>query len=382
MIARAPLPAEQVLAAQRCASCPKMCRGACPTLAVTGNERHQPWGHAQGVVAALASGAGFGSPAIVDSAFACATCSACTPPCKVDGVETPDLTWAVRAAVFAAGATPELGHRSVAEARAGRVAQSMQPPSWVDPEETLRTLRGMATPGAPLVLFPGCGVLGRRPRAALAAATALSRLGVAFDVPAGHSCCGMPALTFGDTGALMEMLDGVIEQLSRQGWAPLTVSVQSPSCAYMLGRRAALLGRSPRVRIEPLAATLARALAGRDSGAGAAIVAYHDPCYLARHQSVVEEPRAALRAAGYAVRELRSHRATAACSGQGGGLPLTHPDIADGYLRRLVDDISGAGVDAVVTGCASCAAVLDGAVDGVAVQELAEAIVARLEETG
>ena len=128
----AALPEAQVVAAQRCASCPKMCRSACPTLAVTANERHQPWGHACTVVAALGGQDGFAEPATVAAAFACATCGACTVPCLVKGVETTELSWAVRAAVFDAGATPAAGLRAVAEASAGRVRVADSPPAWTD----------------------------------------------------------------------------------------------------------------------------------------------------------------------------------------------------------------------------------------------------------
>ncbi|HXA30292.1 MAG TPA: (Fe-S)-binding protein [Candidatus Angelobacter sp.] len=350
---------EQVMAARRCSSCPKMCRSACPTQAVTGNERHQPWGHARQVVAAERRGdAGFVDPELVDGVYACATCSACTPPCHVDGVETPLLTWAARAAVHRAGATPPIGLEAVRQAQAGNVPAA-EGAQWTDPSGLLDELRTLATPGAELLLFPGCGALGRRPQAVLSAATALSALGVAFDLPEQHRCCGMVARTFGDEAAATEMRDAVLAAAEGR-----ELVVQSPSCSYWLGA-------------EPLAATLARALQGREPTARTATVTYHDPCYLARHQRIRDEPRQALAAAGYQVEELRRHGDTTQCSGRGGGLPLTHPDIAAGYLQLLVDDIAAAGADRVVTGCASCATALHNA--GVAAEELSEAIAANLE---
>ncbi|HEY0409613.1 MAG TPA: (Fe-S)-binding protein, partial [Candidatus Dormibacteraeota bacterium] len=213
-----PLPEAQVLAAQRCAACPKMCRSACPTLAVTANERHQPWGHARSVLAALRTPGGFAAPATVDAAFACATCGACTPPCRVEGVETPELSWALRAAVFAAGATPPAGLRAVAEAMAGRVPTATTGvPSWTDPSAPLAELRRLATPGAALLLFPGCGALGRRPAAAVAAGRALRALGLAFTVLEEHRCCGAPALRFGDAGSLTAMLERLDAAVAASG---------------------------------------------------------------------------------------------------------------------------------------------------------------------
>jgi Fe-S oxidoreductase len=381
-----PLPDAQVVAAARCAACPKMCRSACPTLAVTANERHQPWGHARTVVAALRTPGGFAEPATVAAAFACATCGACTPPCRVEGVETPELSWAVRAAVFAAGATPATGLRAIAEAGAGRVPAGDDPPAWTDPADTLAALRRLATPGAELLLVPGCGTLGRRPGAALAAGRALSALGVGFTVLDEHACCGAPALAFGDTVSLATMLDRLGAAVAAIG--ARRVAVQSPSCAHLLASRAPGLGRGlAGLTVEPLAAVLAGALDAAPpspAAAGGGHVAYHDPCFLARHLDCTAPPRAALRAVGLEVAELRGHGATTACSGGGGGLPLTHPALAAGYRDRLAAEVAGAvasGASGVVTGCATCAARLEGTV-AVPVLELAEALAARLAPMG
>ncbi len=367
------MPPEQVRAARMCSSCPKMCRSACPTQAVTRNERHQPWGHARQVVEALSAEEGFVAPDLVDGVYACATCAACTVPCHVDGVETPDLVWAARAAVHRAGATPQPGNEAVRQARTGQVPASDDGTRWVDPSATFDRLRSLATAGAALLLFPGCSALGRRPAAVLAAGRVLRALGVEFDVPDQHRCCGMPALTFGDEAAMGEMLATSLASLGNR-----RIAVQSPSCSWMLAVRAPQLGHTPGADIEPLAATIARALATREQGAPgtAARVAYHDPCYLSRHQARRAEPRAALEAAGYAITELHHHGDTTQCSGQGGGLPLTHPDIAAGYLALLRADIARSGVDEVVTGCASCAAALQRA--GTPAKELAEAVAAAL----
>jgi Fe-S oxidoreductase len=359
------LAAGQAMAARKCASCPKMCRSACPTLAVTDNERHQPWGHARQIVAAMRDGeAGFVDPELVEGVYACATCSACTPPCHVDGVETPLLTWAARAAVHRAGATPQVGVEAMRQAAAGMVPHG-DSEQWTDPSATLDALRALATEGADLQFFPGCGALGRRPDAVLAAGRALRALGVAFDVPKEHRCCGMVALTFGDTEASEAMRAAVLQQSARR------VTVQSPSCSWLLARDAS------GVEVEPLPATLSRALQNRPTHRPPRRVAYHDPCYLARHQRRRDEPRDALRSAGYDVQELRRHGDTTQCSGQGGGLPRTHPDIARGYLQMLVDEVRAAGVDHVVTGCASCATALQGA--GINASELGEAVAAGLE---
>jgi glycolate oxidase iron-sulfur subunit len=300
----------------------------------------------------------------------------------VEGVETPELSWAVRAAVFAAGATPAAGLRAIAEAHAGRVPARDGPPAWTDPSATLAELRRLSTSGAALLLLPGCGALGRRPAAAIAAGRALRALGVAFTVLDEHRCCGAPALRFGDTASLTAMLDELRAAATTAG--ARRVAVQSPSCAHLLAVRAPALGRGlGAVAVEPLAAVLAGALGGPGPRTGSSTghrLAYHDPCHLARHMDCTAPPRAALRALGVEVAELRGSGPTTACSGGGGGLPLTHPALAGGYRDRLAAEVAGAvatGVTGVVTGCATCAARLEGSV-AVPVLELAEAVAARL----
>lgn len=365
------LPPATRVAVERCAACPKMCRSVCPTLAITANERHQPWGRATLVAGALRGRRSLTDSAVVDSLYACATCASCTVPCAVEGVETPEVVWSLRAAVAAAGATPAVGQQAVAAARAGQVLAGTNPPRWQDPEPTLRALRALADPNAETLLLPGCGALGRRPAAALAAARALRRLGQRFRAPERHRCCGRPALSFGDPAAATAMLAEFAAGAATAGIR--RVAVQSPSCAWMLGQRAPLLlGRPLGVEVVPLAALLATTLgAPPRRRQRRRRVAYHDPCYLSRYLEVEAPPRQALTAAGYEVVELPHRGRWSRCSGQGGGLALTHPDIASGYLARLAAEVEGA--PAVVTGCASCAAALT-ETGGPPVADLAEAV--------
>lgn len=351
-----------------------MCRSVCPTLAVTGNERHQPWGRATLLRHALVTGADPPGKGLVDSAYACATCAACTVPCQVDGVETPHLVWALRAALATAGATPEVGRTAVAVAQQGRVPSGPPPGHVVDPAPVLEECARLATPGADLLLVAGCGALGRRPSAVLAAARALVALDVSFRVPDRHRCCGMVARTFGDPVAASDLARALLEPARAAGIRRMVV--QSPSCTYHLAAVAPDV--APGIEILPLATVLAQALEEHPRRPSAGRIAYHDPCYLGRHLGVRREPRVALRLAGYDVVELAHRGDGARCSGQGGGLPLTYPDIARGYADLLAEDCASAGVATVATGCASTAAALAGRSDLPVVVDIAEAVAGAL----
>lgn len=365
------LSADHRLAAARCSSCPKMCRGVCPTLEVTRNERHQPWGHAHEVMGAVRSaetgGAGFASASLAEAAYACATCGACTVPCEVEGVETPTLAWAVRAAVWEAGAAPEVARRAVAEATAGRVLVSEDPPRWEEPSASSSRPDGVEA-GAEWLLLAGCGVLGRRPGSAEAAALALSEAGVSATRPGRHVCCGAVARDLGDAEAARAGADAVVAQVRSLGLT--RIAVQSPSCAHHLA--AALDGSQ--VEVRTLAEVLASAPVDAAEPGSRGSVAYHDACFLVRHLAVADQPRTLLARAGYTVSSLGAP-ATTRCGGRGGGLELTNPEIADGYLRLLAGQVAASGLGAVVTACAPCAAALATVMPpGIDVLELAEAL--------
>ncbi|HET9052468.1 MAG TPA: (Fe-S)-binding protein, partial [Candidatus Dormibacteraeota bacterium] len=353
----------------------------CPTHEVTRNERHQPWGHAREDVAAARSAAGFGGGAAAESAYACATCAACTVPCEVDGVETPDLVWAVRATVWRAGSAPTAAAEAVARAAAGLVLATEDPPGWIDPAPTMAALAGLATAGARLLLVPGCGALGRRPAAAVAAGRALAALGAPFRVEHEHRCCGAIARAAGDGEGARRAAGAVVDAARAAGVE--TIAVQSPSCAAHLSREAG------GVRVAPFA-TVVRDLVEGAGGTGAAAggdaarrTAYHDPCMLARHLGVTAAPREALRALGAGdIAELEHRGPATRCSGRGGLLAATNPRIARGYLDLLVADVRASGATRLVTGCATCAGVLEPELDGVEVQELAEAVMDAVHRQG
>jgi Fe-S oxidoreductase len=87
-----------------------------------------------------------------------------------------------------------------------------------------------------------------------------------------------------------------------------------------------------------------------------ASVAYHDPCRMARHGGVMQQPRDALLAVGLEVRETDSNRREGLCCGGGCGEYVIKRSAglrqkAFELKRREFDDT---GAEAVVTSCANC----------------------------
>ena len=82
-------------------------------------------------------------------------------------------------------------------------------------------------------------------------------------------------------------------------------------------------------------------------------VYYHDPCYLAQHKNVTQQPRALLSQIA-TVREFPS--TDVSCCGGGGLLPKTMPKIAHAMATRRLQSIPPDSI--VVTSCPSCALML------------------------
>jgi Fe-S oxidoreductase len=90
------------------------------------------------------------------------------------------------------------------------------------------------------------------------------------------------------------------------------------------------------------------------AGLGNGPVRYHDACQLGRGLGVYEQPRALLSIAlGRAPDEFDRRREEARCSGAGGLLPVTMPEVSKTIARARVAEHEASGGGTVVTACAS-----------------------------
>jgi heterodisulfide reductase subunit D len=86
---------------------------------------------------------------------------------------------------------------------------------------------------------------------------------------------------------------------------------------------------------------------------------YHDSCALGRGLGLFEAPRRLLAlVAGAAPLELERTRELGRCSGAGGILPVSMPEIAKGAADRLLDEHRRLGGGTLVTSCASSLSLL------------------------
>jgi Fe-S oxidoreductase len=113
-------------------------------------------------------------------------------------------------------------------------------------------------------------------------------------------------------------------------------------------------------------------------------LAYHDPCYLGRHNGIIDEPRALLAAVnGRPVMELASHREHSFCCGAGGGLMWTEESLGRRINHLRAEEILRTDAEEVATACPFCQTMLRDALKdkdktGIRVRDIAQILAARI----
>ena len=113
-------------------------------------------------------------------------------------------------------------------------------------------------------------------------------------------------------------------------------------------------------------------------------VTFHDPCYLGRHNKIVDAPREALKNAGMLTVEMPRHGQKSFCCGAGGAQMWKEEEhgTANVNITRF-KEAKATGVDTLAVGCPFCMTMLNDAskADGgeVAVKDVAEIVAERLK---
>jgi len=336
-------------ALEKCVFCPKLCRSACPVSNAEPRETITPWGKMS-----VAWMAAHGDVPVDRShaapAWACTGCMACRESCDHRNPVT-DVLFESRDALAQFGVAPPGARRAIARfsnhnertRRAARALISRAAPGTAAPPGT----------DTGVALLVGCGYLRAAPAEAADALAAASAL-AGGSVTLVERCCGLPLLLAGDVHGFANQAHLVARSLASHA----RVLVVDAGCAQALAQRYAAAGVDVRPRVETLVEAAANALDRLgpvgEGAHDAERVRWHDPCQLGRGLGVYEAPRLVLtRALGRAPDELDERRERSICSGAGGLLPSTMPEVARGVADARLDAHDRAGGGRIVTACAS-----------------------------
>src|SRR5262252_4809143 len=327
-----------------CTYCPKMCRHACPVGTASGRETYIPQAKMDRANMLRLKRAPWTTES-TDPLWACTGCRHCTMYCD-HGNEPGLVLLTGRAAAVSRGVPhPALaGYSERFRAREQRLSAQL----------ALGFPDYLATEGE-IGYWPGCDAIDKASADIAAALAVFERVGLENVrlVEAPQACAGYPLLAAGHRDLFRWHAGRVAEAM--RGFRK--VAINCSACLFALRAQYPAEGVNLRTEIVSLADLLAPAAANLACPLTRRSVYYHDPCYHARYNDVIEQPRRALSQLAE-LRELGWNKTDTECCGGGGLLPKTMPLIADQMSKRRLAEVHASGGGMVVTSCATCAFML------------------------
>jgi Fe-S oxidoreductase len=233
----------------------------------------------------------------------------------------------------------------------------------------------------------GCaGALDERARKGVqATARMLHRAGVTFAILGPReSCTGDPARRLGNEYLYQEQAKANIATLNEVGAKKVVASC--PHCFNTLKNEYPALGGTVEViHHAELLDHLVRSGKLTPGTSYQGKVTYHDPCYLGRHNRVIDQPRSVLSAIpGVEQVEMKRCRERGFCCGAGGARMWMEENIGKRVNMERTEEALGTGADVISTACPYCMIMLDDAVrannkeDDVRVLDLSQLVEASL----
>jgi Fe-S oxidoreductase len=287
----------------------------------------------------------------------CTTCGTCPQECP-RGVEQVQLGVALRRVASKYDVFPA----SVRSARAVRASVFLEG-NPLNEERARRAdwakelgVRPFAE-GMEVLYFVGCyySYDPRLKKAAVATARLLNRAGVQFGILGEReSCCGE---SIRKTGA--EQLFRDVARANIKAWIDAGVKkivVSSPHCFHTFKNEyPEFKVNFEIVHLSQFLLELVRAGRLKLETPYPKRVAYHDPCYLGRHNGIFDEPRELLRAVpGLELVELADARQRSLCCGGGGGRVWMDTPRGERFSDLRLDQARDVGAEVLATACPYC----------------------------
>lgn len=222
--------------------------------------------------------------------------------------------------------------------------------------------------------YAGCALDFVYPDAGVAIVKILNKAGIEVLFPEEQSCCGIPHWGSGSFDMAADAAERNILPLLEGN--PEYVVVSCASCTTALKKEwAKILKEQNRETLIPDANKVAsktymftelvdklikeKRLTPKE-GIELHTLTYHDSCHAKRHVGISKEPRDALSAAGYEIKEMNE---CDTCCGMGGSYTIKQPEISMQMLKRKLENIETTGAEFVSAECPGCLIQLRGGLD-------------------
>ncbi len=304
--------------------------------------------------------------------WACTSCRACDEVCPVD-IEILDKILDMRRylSLMEARFPSELGRTYVSmenSSNAYGMAQATRG-DWVKELDFEVKLLGEPGVTAEYLYWVGCAGSfdDRNRKVTLATARLLHHAGVDFAILGPREMCsGDPARRSGNEYLFQSLALQNIETLNDLGVTKIVT--QCPHCFNTLANEYPQFGGDYQVIHH--SELLTRLIAdGRLTPKGnGSRIAYHDPCYLARHNDVLAPPRVVVDAVGERVEMPRNGMSSFCCGAGGARMWMEEPTGKKINIERTEEAVA-TEADVIATGCPFCFVMLDDGVKDLGVDE-------------
>ena len=292
-----------------------------------------------------------------DDVWRCTTCGLCPQKCPRD-VRQIDSGLSIRRLAVEYDVLPD-SVQPIRGVRASLVAQGN--PLSEDRDDRLNWAKGLGvkpfTAGMEILYFPGCyySYDPRLKKSAQATVEALKAAGVEFGVIGqAESCCGESIRKTGEEELFTRLAKENIKTWIDYGVKRILVS--SPHCYHTFTNEyPEFMVHFEVIHVSQFLAELIESGRLELKGKFAKKVAYHDPCYLGRHNGVFDEPRSVLQAApGLELIELPESREASFCCGGGGGRIWMETPKGERFSDLRLEQALAAGAEVLATACPYC----------------------------
>lgn len=299
-----------------------------------------------------------------EDVWLCATCNNCVKRCP-RGVEIIDVMRALRRAVTELGIAKIPDSLRITIKNISGVGNPLGEPEDKRADWAKDLDVKLHTEGTEILYFPCC-IPEYDPnvqRVARATVNILKKAGVDFGILGNKAnCCGESVRKAGDESVFGRLAQSNISAFEETGVTKVVVS--SPHCYHTLKNEYPKLGGNFEV-IHFSQYLLELIKEGRISFEREVNkkVAYHDPCYLGRHNNIYDEPREVLKSIpGLELVELPYYRENSLCCGGGGGRIWMETKSGERFSDMRLEQALELGANVLAVACPYCMLNLDDSV--------------------
>jgi len=322
-----------------------------------------------------------------EAVWACTSCGACVDICPVGNEPMRDILEIRRNLAMMESAFP----KQLETAFKG-MERNMNP--WNVPQaDRMKWAQGLnvptieKNPEPDILWWVGCAPAtdARAQKTAQAFTKILNAAGVNFAVLGkNESCTGDSARRAGREDIFFGLATGNVELLNEV--KPKRIVTTCPHCLHTLKNEYPAFGGNYEVihHTQLINELVGAGKLTLSTSGDSLSVTFHDPCYLGRHNGVIEAPRQALDSAGLVTVEMPRNSAQSFCCGAGGAQMWKEEEPGTDKVNNVrYAEARRTGAKTVAVGCPFCLTMMTDAAkadnDSMQVQDVAELVAARLQ---